>query len=228
MSARNTKIAITTVNSARRRVPRPFQMPETPLAQATAAFAARTYPRFLLQHCQRSFELAVLIGAVEEVRVDLEVLYVGALLHDVGLTRRFHSAETRCEVASADVARSFARERGMSPSRAEIVWDVVALHGTSSIATHKSAEASLAARAIGADVTGLGLDPFPQDVIEKIMTSRPGFAQPFIEAVVADLEDKPEVAHGTWMAAIADAHIADFHPVSVEELAFENPFERAQ
>ena len=210
-----------------RRIPRPGEVPHTPLARAVGDFAASTYPKFLADHCQRSYELAVLIAAAGQVKIDLEVLYAGVLLHDLGLTSPFHSPSARFEVASADAARSFVRDHGMSPKRAEDVWDVVVLHGTGGIAAYKSVETLTAADGIGRDVTGLDLDEFPKDVIDRIMATRPGFAQPFIDAIVADLQDKPQVANGTWMMLIAEAHIPTFQPVSVETLAFDDPYEQA-
>jgi len=210
-----------------REVPNPDKVPDTRLARAVADFAASTYPSFLAQHCQRSFELAVLIAAAGDLEVDLEVLYAGVMLHDLGLTRQFHSSSARFEVASANAARTFVREHGMSPRRAEDVWDVVVLHGTGGIAAHKTVETFVAADGIGRDVTGLELEEFPKDVIDRIMATRRGFAQPFIDAIVADLQDKPQVANGTWMMLIAEAHIPSFHPVSVETLAFNDPYEQA-
>jgi hypothetical protein len=144
-----------------RRVPRPGEVPGTPLARAVRDFAASAYPKFLADHCQRSYELAVLIAAAGHVKVDIEVLYAGALLHDLGLTSRFHSTSARFEVASADAARSFVRDHGLSPRRAEDVWDVVVLHGTGGIAAYRSVETLMAADGIGRDVTGLELDEFP-------------------------------------------------------------------
>jgi hypothetical protein len=211
---------------ASRRVPRPGEVPDTPLARAVGDFAASAYPKFLGDHCQRSYELAVLIAAAGHVKVDLEVLYAGVLLHDLGLTSRFHSSSARFEVASADTARSFVRDHGMSPKRAEDVWDVVVLHGTGGIAAYKSVETLMAADGIGRDVTGLELDEFPKHVVDRIMATRPGFAQPFIDAIVTDLQDKPQVANGTWMMLIAEAHVPDFTPVSVELLAFNDPYEQ--
>jgi HD domain len=208
-----------------RRVPRPGEVPHTPLARAVGDFAASAYPRFLADHCQRSYELAVLIAADGHVPVDLEVLHASVLLHDLGLTPRFHSPSARFEVASADAARTFVRDHGMSPRRAEDVWDAVVLHGTGGIAAYKSVETLLAADGIGRDVTGLDLDEFPKDLIDRIMSTRRGFAQPFIDAIVADLQDKPQVANSTWMMLIAEAHIPSFHPVSVETLAFADPYE---
>jgi hypothetical protein len=63
-------------------------------------------------------------------------------------------------------------------------------------------------------------------LIDRIMATRSGFAQPFIDAIVADLQDKPHVANGTWMMLIAIAHIASFQPISVETLAFNDPYEK--
>jgi HD domain len=210
-----------------RRIPSPGEVPHTPLARAVRDFATSAYPKFLADHCQRSYELAVLIAAAGRVAVDLDVLYAGVLLHDLGLTSRFHSSSARFEVASADAARSFVREHGLSPQRAEDVWDVVVLHGTGGIAAYKSVETLTAADGIGRDVTGLDLDEFPKDVVDRIMATRPGFAKPFIDAIVADLQDKPQVANGTWMMLIAEAHIPAFQPISVETLAFKDPYEKA-
>jgi hypothetical protein len=117
------------------------------------------------------------------------VLYAGVLLHDLDLTPQFHSSTARFEVASADAARSFVRDHGLSPERAEAVWDVAVHHGTGGIAAYKSVETSVAADGIGRDVTGLDLVEFPQDVVNRIMTARSGFARPFIDAIVTDLQD---------------------------------------
>lgn len=208
-----------------RRIPQPGQVPDTRLARAVADLAAGAYPQFLADHCHRSYELAVLIAATEGISVDLEVLYAGVLLHDLGLTPQFHSPTARFEVASADAARAFVRDHGLSPERAEDVWDTVVLHGTGGIAAFKTVETSVAADAIGRDVTGEDLDEFPKDVVNRIMATRPGFAKPFIDAIVTDLQDKPQVANSTWMMLIAEAHIPSFQPVSVETLAFADPYE---
>jgi hypothetical protein len=185
-----------------------------------------TSPQFLVDHCRRSFRLAMLVAAARGADIDVEVVYAGVMLHDLGLTPRYHSTAARFEVASADAARAFVRRHGMSAERAEKVWDAAALHGTGGIADAKSPETAVAAAAIDADVTGRGLRQFDQDVISEIMQSRPGFAEPFIRAVVTDLGDKPEVASSTWMATIAQEHIRDFRQNSVEKLARANPYEQ--
>ncbi len=178
-----------------------------------------------MEHCQRSFQLALLIAAARGLQVDVEVLFAGVMLHDLGLTPRFHSPEVRFEVASANAARTLVLEHGMSRRRADKVWDVAALHGTGGISDFKSPETATGADGIGADVTGLGLEQFDQDQISQIMVTRPGFARPFIEAIIADLRDKPQVANFTWMTTIAQDHLPGFHQSSIEQLAFNSPYE---
>ena len=198
----------------------------TQLAEAVEALLEESSPRFLIDHCHRSFELAMLIAHARGIELDVEVLFAGVLLHDLGLTPTFHSSEVRFEVAGANAARDLLRAEGMDPARAEKVWDVIALHTTGGIADFKSPEASVGSEAIGTDVTGLGLERFDPVDIARIMATRPGFAEPFIHAIVTDLQDKPQVASSTWMTTIAADHIQGFHQHSGEELALRNSFEK--
>jgi HD superfamily phosphodiesterase len=62
------------------------------------------------------------ISESSSVSADRELLYLGAIMHDLGLTERF-DAEQRFEVNGADAARAFVLEHGLSDEKAEIVWD---------------------------------------------------------------------------------------------------------
>ncbi len=201
------------------------QAPRTKLARAIEDLLRSSSPTFLVQHCQRSFQLASLIAAAQGTDVDVEVLFAGVMLHDLGLTAAYHSPDVRFEVASANAARAFVLEHGMSRKRADNVWDVAALHGTGGISAFKSPETATGADGIGADVTGLGLEQFDQEEISRIMATRPGFAGPFIDAIVTDLRDKPQVASSTWMTTVAADHIPGFHQSSIEQLALNSPYE---
>jgi hypothetical protein len=66
------------------------------------------------------------------------VLFAGVMLHDLGLTPGYRSATVRFEAASADAARDFVLQLGMSRRRAEKVWDVAALHGTAGISASRA------------------------------------------------------------------------------------------
>jgi hypothetical protein len=199
--------------------------PRTMLARAVERLLRSSSPTFLVQHCQRSFQLAALIAAAQGLEVDVEVLFAGVMLHDLGLTPAYHAPDVRFEVASANAARAFVLQHGMSRRRAEHVWDVAALHGTAGISASKSPETAAGADGIGADVTGLGLAQFDQDEISRVMATRPGFARPFIAAIAADLRGKPQVASSTWMTTVAADHVPGFHQSSIEQLALNSPYE---
>jgi hypothetical protein len=199
--------------------------PRTRLAKAAEKLLQETSPDFLIDHCHRSVELASLIVAAGNIALDEEVLFAGVLLHDLGLTQRFHSPEVRFEVASANAARDLALDYGLSAERAANVWDVAALHATGGISDFKSTETAVGSDAIGRDVIGYGLDEFDPDVVARIMETRAGFAEPFIQAIVADLQDKPQVASSTWMTTIAAKYIPGFHQNDIEELALADPWE---
>jgi hypothetical protein len=197
----------------------------TRLAKAAERLLQETSPDFLIDHCHRSVELASLIVTAGGIALDEEVLFVGVLLHDLGLTQRFHSSVVRFEVASANASRDLALAYGMNAERAANVWDVAALHATGGISDFKSTETAVGSDAIGRDVIGYGLDGFDPEVVAKIMETRAGFAEPFIQAIVADLHDKPQVASSTWMTTIAAKYIPGFHQSVIEELALADPWE---
>jgi hypothetical protein len=117
---------------------RRLQRPRTRLADAVEELLQDSSPRLLVDHCHRSLELALLIAAASGADLDVEVLHAGVLLHDLGLTPRFHSPTLRFEVASADAARDLVRAHGMDPARAGKVWDVAVLHATGGIADCQS------------------------------------------------------------------------------------------
>src|SRR6266508_2912813 len=77
------------------------QAPRTKLAQAVEQLLRSSSPTFLVQHCHRSFQLALLIAAARGLHVDVEVLFAGVMLHDLGLTPTYHAPDVRFEVASA-------------------------------------------------------------------------------------------------------------------------------
>ena len=202
--------------------------PHTRLARAAEKLLQSTSPQFLIDHCHRSVELAQLIVETESIDLDDEVLYIGVLLHDLGLTQRFHASDVRFEVASANAARDLAVAYGMDAVRAANVWDVAALHGTGGISDFKSRETAVGSDAIGRDVVGYGLDEFDPGVVARIMETRAGFAEPFIQAIVTDLQDKYQVASSTWMTTIAAKYIPGFHQGVIEDLALADPWENPQ
>jgi HD superfamily phosphodiesterase len=66
----------------------------------------------LFHHSTRVYYFGALVGLRQKLKVDSELLYIGAMFHDIGLTKEYSSATERFEVGSANAARDFLRQYG--------------------------------------------------------------------------------------------------------------------
>src|SRR5262245_44751130 len=94
---------------------------DTPLITAVVEHAQRLSEPYLFNHAMRSWLFAEAIGRVKGIDYDREVVAIGTILHDIGLTASV-SGPNRFEVNGADAALSFIRGRGVSDRRAQLIW----------------------------------------------------------------------------------------------------------
>src|SRR5262249_37275419 len=132
-------------------------VPDSPLIAEAIEYAQKLSQPYLFNHAMRSWLFAVRIGQVKAMQCDHEVVALGSILHDIGLTSGVHG-DNRFEVNGANAARAFIAERGLSDRRAQLVWDLVALNSTASIALHKEPEVALGTMGIGLDYGGFGFE----------------------------------------------------------------------
>src|SRR5882672_7157617 len=130
---------------------------DTPLISRAMALARAYSEPYLFNHAVRSWLFAVRLGQLQGIPHDAEVVAVGSLLHDLGLTNGF-TGHKRFEIEAADAARTFAREQGLDDHQVQLIWDSVALNSTPSIALHKEAEVALCTAGIGLDWGGWGYE----------------------------------------------------------------------
>src|SRR5688500_4365291 len=104
-------------------------VPDTELVRRAIEYAERVYEPYLFNHVVRSWLFAVTLARIQDIKYDSEVVALGTLLHDVTLISSFRGPR-RFEVEGADIARSFALDAGVSDSRAQLIWDSVALNST--------------------------------------------------------------------------------------------------
>ena len=97
---------------------------------------------------------------------------VGTILHDIGLTASV-SGPNRFEVNGADAARSFIKGEGLSDRRAQLIWDLVALNSTPSLALHKEPEVAVGTMGIGLDYGGFGFELIPSADMTDILNAFP-------------------------------------------------------
>ena len=199
------------------------QPPSSAFAQAVHARVAGM-PGFLLDHCTRSWQLAALALADRLADVDTEVLYAGAMLHDLGLWEQVADPDERFEAHGANTARDLAREHGLGESRANNLWDVVALHADA-LAAHKSPETAALSVGVRADVSGGGLDQLPPHLLDDVFATRGGFSPKFFDVLVAYSRNHPGGAAFTWLQPVVAPHLPEIRWPDLEARAGAHPYE---
>src|SRR5260370_18233289 len=84
-----------------------IRIPDSALAREITEFVLDTESPLLFHHSSRVYYWGALAGKRRGLKFDLELLYPGAMFHDVGLTRRHSSGDERFEVDGANPARHF-------------------------------------------------------------------------------------------------------------------------
>jgi HD superfamily phosphodiesterase len=177
-----------------------IQIPDSALAKAATELVRDTESPLLFHHSTRVFYFGALAGRRKKLTFDPELLYIGAMFHDMGLTKEYRSATERFEVDSANAAREFLRQHGISQASIDIVWDAIALHTTPGIPQHKEPEVALVTAGVEMDVLGLGYLDVPDNDREEVVTAHPRgdhFKEQIIHAFYDGFSHKPETTFGT-------------------------------
>jgi HD superfamily phosphodiesterase len=111
-------------------------IPDSRMAREITELVRDTESPLLFHHSSRVYLFGALAGKRRGLRFDPELLYAGAMFHDMGLTPRHSSTDERFEVDGANAARDFLRHHGIAQRDVETVWTAIALHTTPSIPQH--------------------------------------------------------------------------------------------
>jgi hypothetical protein len=164
----------------------------------------------LYHHSRRVFLFGVLHGRRLGLQPDPELLYVGAMFHDLGLTARYGTSTQRFEMDGADAARDFLLQHGVEQSAADGVWLGIALHTTPEVTARLTPETSLLAAGVKTDVVGVGRhDLTPEDVHAVTAAHpRPDFKNRILAAFNDGMKHRPQSTFGT----MNDDVLAHFDP----------------
>jgi HD superfamily phosphodiesterase len=167
----------------------------------------------LFHHSTRVYYFGALAGLRKKLKFDPELLYIGAMFHDIGLTKQYSSATERFEVDSANAARDFLRQQGIDEAAIEIVWDAIALHTTPGIPQHKKPEVALVTAGVEMDVLGIGYLNVPDVQREAVVEAHPRgnhFKEKIIHAFHDGFCHKPETTFGTVNDDVLALHDSKF------------------
>lgn len=184
-----------------------IEIPDTPLVRATTEFIRDVEDDLLFDHSRRVFLFGALQGRRLGLAPDLELLYVGAMFHDLGLTEPYRSSSTlRFEVDGANAARDFLLEHGADEAAARKVWLGIALHTTPGVPEFLDPETALVTAGVETDVLGIGRDDLPTDVRDAVLAAhpRPDFKRRILQAFTEGVRRRPESTFGTVNADVLD------------------------
>src|SRR5215204_3545000 len=108
----------------------------------------------LFNHCARSYLWAASLGRSEGLDFDAELLYVAAMLHDLGLVEAFDTHRTAFEEAGGDVGWVLAAGAGWPEPRRTRVKEIIVRHMWDAVDPAVDAESYLLNVATGFDISG--------------------------------------------------------------------------
>jgi hypothetical protein len=175
-------------------------VPDSQIAREATELLRDASSDLLFGHSLRVYFWAALAGNRKRLAYDPELLYVGAMFHDFGLTARYRTSQLRFEVDGADAARDFLRGHGIAEADVDRVWAAIALHTTPGIPHRMQPEIALLHGAAGMDVAGRGHADFTAEEREAVTALYPrerDFESGMIDAFYEGLKHRPDSTFGT-------------------------------
>ena len=182
-----------------------IHIPDSAMARAATELVRDTEPDLLYHHSRRVFLFGALTGERRQLSYNAELLYIGAMFHDMGLIDAYSSPHDRFEVDGANAARDFLKGYGIAEQDIEQVWDSIALHTTPGIPQHKKPVVALVTAGVEMDVLGLAYDEFTDSQRQQVIAMHPrevNFKEGIIDAFAHGTIKKPESTFGNVKADV--------------------------
>ena len=177
-----------------------IKIPDSKMARDLTELIRSREPDLLFHHSTRVYLFGALTGQRKRLKDDPELLYVGAMFHDIGLTEAYRESRLRFEVDGANAARDFLRSYGIPEASVETVWDAIALHTTPGIPEHKKPEVALVTSGVEMDVLGIAYTQFTREQREAVIAAHPRgpqFKNNIIDAFYQGMKHRPDSTFGT-------------------------------
>jgi hypothetical protein len=177
----------------------PVAVPDSQLARDATELIRSVESDLLYNHSLRVYSFGALQGNRLGLSYDPELLFIGAMFHDIGLVEGHRSADDRFEVDGANAARDFLADHGVTGDALRIVWDAIALHTTPGIPPHKEPEVALVTAGVELDVLGMGYDDIAAADRDAVLAAYPrvNFKESIIQAFADGMAHRPDTTFGT-------------------------------
>jgi HD superfamily phosphodiesterase len=191
------------------------RIPDSALAAEATDLVREAAPPLLYDHSRRVYLFGVLQGRRRGIEADPELLYVGAMFHDLGLTETYRRTDQRFELDGADEARRFLASHGVPEVDIRKVWEGIALHTTPEVPYRLEPEVALVTAGVETDVLGIGYRELdPRDVAAVTAAHpRPDFKRRILAAFTDGFKDRPETTFGTVNADVLEHFVPGFQHI---------------
>ena len=179
-------------------------VPDSKFAREITELVRDTETPLLFHHSSRVYYFGALAGKRRGLKFDPELLYAGAMFHDMGLMPS-HSTQERFEVDGANVAREFLRSHKIAPQDIDTVWTAIALHTTPGIPQHMHPVVALLTAGVEMDVLGLAYPEYSDAEREAVVHAHPRsghFKEDIIQAFYDGIKHKPDTTFGNVKADV--------------------------
>jgi HD domain len=187
-------------------------VPDTKLAREATELVRSSASALVYDHSRRVYFFGSLQGRNRGLSFDPELLYIGAMFHDLGLNQEFRSSGRRFEVDSADEARRFLHGHGVPEDSVRRVWTAIALHTTPGIPEFMEPEVALVTAGVEYDVLGIGYDDVSDADRAEItaMHPRPDFKRRVLAAFTDGIAPRPDTTFGNVKADVLERFVPGY------------------
>ena len=167
--------------------------PPTETARLSLEVARAWCEPALVNHCLRSWVWAKTLGDSLGLTVDDELLFVAAMLHDLGVTDPFDAHVMPFESSGGAAAWTFAAGAGWAPARRDRVREVIERHMWLSVDAEEDPEGFLLETATSLDVAHAGPEKWDAALRRDVTALLPrlDFGSEFADAIGAQASRKP-------------------------------------
>jgi hypothetical protein len=191
----------------------PSSLLPTPTTATSAAreVVVRYSSPALVNHCERSYLWAASLGELTGLAYDAELLYVSAMLHDLGLVAAFDNHLAPFEDAGGDVGWVFGAGAGWPAERRERVKEVIVRHMWDEVDPALDAEGHLLCEGTGLDISGRNAQTWPEELRAEVLRLHPrlDLAEEFMAAFEDQARRKPGCAAAAAVASGLAGRMAD-------------------
>src|ERR1700730_6021141 len=189
-------------------------VPDSKLAREATELVRDTESPLLFNHSTRVYYFGSLAGQRRGLKFDPELLYIGAMFHDMGLTQQYSSKSDRFEVDGANSARAFLRQHNISQQEIDTVWTAIALHTTPGIPPYMHPVVALLTAGVEMDVLGIAFPEYSDVEREAVLNAHPRrehFKEDIIQAFYDGIRHKPDTTFGNVKADVLADKEPHFH-----------------